>query len=85
MVLRKNDGFNDFKTILSDGIVFANSAILSSASDYFATMLNSDKFVESETKEVSMEEYGRKEAMERMVDYIYSGDMDVEEMVNSKT
>ena len=83
--LRMNDSFNDVKIIFSDGIVFANSVIMSSASDYFSTMLNSDKFVEGETKEVPMEEYGRKEAMERVVDYIYSGDMDVEEMVNSKT
>ena len=80
-----NNSFNDFKIILSDGIVCANSVILSSASDYFSTILSSDKFVESETKEVPMEEYGTKEAMERVVDYIYSGDMDVEEMVNSKT
>ena len=85
LLLRMNDSFNDVKIIFNDGIVFANSVIMSSASDYFATMLNSDKFVEAQTKEVSMEEYGRKKAMERMVDYFYSGNMDVEEMVNSKT
>ena len=61
--LRMNDSFNDVKIIFNDGIVFANSVIMSSASDYFATMLNSDKFVEAQTKEVSMEEYGTKEAM----------------------
>ena len=60
--------------------MFANSVIMSSASDYFATMFSSDKFVEAQTKEVSMEEYGTKEAMERMVDYIYSGDMNMEEI-----
>ena len=77
--LRMNDSFNDVKIIFSDGIVCANSVIMSSASDYFSTMLNSDKFVEAQTKEVSMEEYGTKEAMERMVDYIYSGDMNLGE------
>ena len=79
MVLRKNDCFNDIKTILSDGIVFANSAILSSASDYFATMLSSDKFVEDGIKEIPMKEYGMKKAMEWMVLYIYCGDMNVKE------
>ena len=73
LVLRKNDSFNDFKIILSDGIVLANSAIMSSASDYFATKLSSDKFVEGETKEVPMKEYGMKKAMEWMVLYIYYG------------
>ena len=56
--LRMNDSFNDVKIIFNDGIVFANSVIMSSASDYFSTMLNSDKFVEAQTKEVPMEEYG---------------------------
>ena len=73
LILRKNDSFNDFKIILSDGIVFANSVIMSSASDYFATKLSSDKFVEGETKEVPMKEYGMKKAMEWMVLYIYYG------------
>ena len=80
LLLRKNDSLNDVKIILSDGIVFANSVIMSSASDYFATMLSSDKFVEGETKEVPMEEYGTKEAMERVVLYLHSGDMNVTEI-----
>ena len=80
MALRNNDSFNDVMIILSDGAVFANSAIMSSASEYFATMLSNDKFVEAQTKEVPMEEYGTKEAMERVVDYIYSGDMNMEEI-----
>ena len=66
--------------ILSDGVVLANSVIMSSASDYFSTMLNNDKFVEGETKEVPMEDYGTKEAMEQVVNYIYSGDMNMEEI-----
>ena len=84
-LFRSHPSFHDMKIVLRDGEVFANSAVMADVSDYFSTMLNSDKFVEAQTKEVSMEEYGRKEAMERVVDYIYSGDMDVEEMVNSKT
>ena len=80
MALRNNDSFNDVMIILSDGAVLANSAIMSSASDYFATMLSNDKFVEAQTKEVSMEEYGTKEAMEQVVNYIYSGDMNLEKI-----
>ena len=79
MVLRKNCSFNVFKIILIDDIVFAISAILSIASDFFATMLSSDKFVEGETKEVPMKKYGMKKAMEWMVLYIYCGDMNVKE------
>ena len=81
MVLRKNCSFNDFKIILIEDIVFAISAILSIASDFFATMLSSDKFVEGETKEVPMKKYGMKKAMEWiwMVLYIYCGDMNVKE------
>ena len=52
--------------------MFAISAILSIASDFFATMLSSDKFVEGETKEVPMKKYGMKKAMEWMVLYITS-------------
>ena len=77
MVLRKNCSFNDFKIILIEDIVFAISAILSIASDFFATMLSSDKFVEGETKEVPMKKYGMKKVMEWMVLYIYCGDMNV--------
>ena len=81
LLLRSNSfGFNDVKIILGDGIVFANSAILSCASDYFATMLSSDKFVEGQTKEIIMKEYGTKEAMERIVNYIHCGDMNMEEI-----
>ena len=81
LLLRSNSfGFNDVKIILGDGIVFANSAILSCASDYFATMLSSDKFVEGQTKEIIMKEYGTKEAMERIVNYIHCGDMNLEEI-----
>ena len=81
LLLRSNSfGFNDVKIILGDGTVFANSAILSCASDYFATMLSSDKFVEGQTKEIIMKEYGTKEAMERIVNYIHCGDMNMEDI-----
>ena len=45
IALRKNESFNDVIIILSDGVVHAN-------------MLSNDKFVEAQTKEVPMKEYG---------------------------
>ena len=75
-LLLKKDSF-DVKIILSDGNVVADSAILCSASDYFANMLSNDKFVEGKTHEVPMQEYGTKEAMEQVVHYISSGVMDM--------
>ena len=75
LLLRMNNSFNDVKIVLSDGCVLANSFVLSSASDYF-----SDTFVEGQTHEVTMEEYIKKESMERVVHYIYSGDMDMEKI-----
>ena len=75
-LLLKKDSF-DVKIILSDGNVVADSAILCSASDYFTNMLSNDKFVEGKTHEVPMQEYGTKEAMEQVVHYISSGDMDM--------
>ena len=80
LLLRMNNSFNDVKIVLSDGCVFANSFVLSSASDYFATMLSSDTFEEGQTHEVIMEDYVSKEAMERVVHYIYCGDMDMKQI-----
>ena len=51
------------KIVLRDGEVFANSAVMADVSDYFATMLNNPNFVESQTKEVLMLEYGTVKAM----------------------
>ena len=56
--------------------MFAISAIMSNASDYFVTMIGSDKFVEDGIKEIPMKEYGTKKAMGWMV--LYCGDMNVE-------
>ena len=69
------------KIVLRDGEVFANSAVLADVSDYFTTMLNNPNFVESQTKEVLMLEYGTVKAMGQIVDYVYTGVMKLDEEI----
>ena len=47
------------------------------ASDYFATMISNENFIEGQTKDIPMKEYGTKKAMESIVEYIYSGKMNL--------
>ena len=75
--LRSNESFNDVQFSLRDGKVYANSVILSMASDYFATMISNENFIEGQTKDIPMKEYGTKKAMESIVEYIYSGKMNL--------
>ena len=72
--LRKDDKFNDFKISLQDGDVFVNIALMAKACDFFSF---DERFVEAQTKEIPMKEYGTKEAMERFVLYVYTGEMDL--------
>ena len=73
--LRSNESFNDVQFSLRDGTVRANSVILSMSSDYFATMISNEKFIEGQTKHIVMKEYGTQKAMESIVEYVYSGKM----------
>ena len=77
LVLLLKKGSFDVQIILSDGIVVADSAILSSASDYFATMISNEKFIEGQTKNIVMKDYGTQKAMESIVEYVYSGKMNL--------
>ena len=76
--LRSNESFNDVQFSLRDGKVHANSVIMSMSSDYFATMISNEKFIEGQTKDIPMKEYGTKKAMESIVEYVYSGKMNLE-------
>ena len=80
-LFRSRPSFQDMKIVLRDGEVFANSAVLADVSDYFATMLNNPNFVESQTKEVLMLEYGTVKAMGQIVDYVYTGVMKLDEEI----
>ena len=71
--LRSNESFNDVQFSLRDGKVYANSVIMSMSSDYFATMISNEKFIEGQTKDIPM-----KKAMEIIVEYVYSGKMNLE-------
>ena len=76
--LRSDESFNDVQFSLRDGKVLANSVIMSMSSDYFATMISNEKFIEGQTKDIPMKEYGTKKAMESIVEYVYSGKMNLE-------
>ena len=80
-LFRSHPSFHDMKIVLRDGEVFANSAVMADVSDYFSTMLNNPNFVESQTKEVLMMEYGTVKAMGQIVDYVYTGVMKLDEEI----
>jgi len=66
----------DVVIVLEDGQVEANKDLLSVRSDFFKVSFNSSKFIESQSKSITMK--GCTEAaMRAIVDYIYTGDMDL--------
>ena len=72
---------NDIKIVLEDGEIFANKDVLSSQSDYFATMLNNRnvKFIEGETNIVNLN-YCSKKIMEKIIKFLFTGEMSLLEM-----
>ena len=78
--LREDEKFNDFKISLQDGDVFVNAAFMSKACDFFSSMVGDDKFLEGQTRELPMKEYGTKEAMELFAQYVYFGEMNFHEI-----
>jgi len=75
---------NDVKLVLSDGEILANKDVLSAQSDYFATMFsnNKRKFIEGETNSVNFS-HCRKNIMEKIVKYLFSGEMTLHHMTLS--
>ena len=70
---------NDVVIILDDGQVEANKDLLSVRSDYFARSFNNPKFLESQSKSITMK--GCTEAaMKALKNYIYTGEMDLKEL-----
>ena len=66
----------DIVIVLEDGRVEANKDLLSVRSDFFDRSFNNPKFTESQSKSITMK--GCTEAaMRAIVDYIYTGDMDL--------
>ena len=54
LMILERGSTNDVNIRLSDGEMTANKVILMARSDYFATMLSNNKFVEGETTSVDM-------------------------------
>ena len=63
---------NDVNIRLSDGEMTANKVILMARSEYFATMLSNNKFVEGETTSVDMS-HCSKAIMAKIVKFLFSG------------
>mgnify|MGYP002050172307 CR=1 FL=1 len=72
---------NDIKIVLEDGEIFANKDVLSSQSDYFATMFSNHnvKFIEGETNIVNLN-YCSKKIMEKIIKFLFTGEMSLLEM-----
>ena len=72
---------NDVKLVLSDGAILANKDVLSAQSEYFATMFSNNKvkFIEGETNTVKFP-HCSKNIMEKIVKYLFSGEMKLQDM-----
>ena len=70
---------NDVNIKLSDGEISANKDILMARSEYFATMLSNDKFVEGETSLVDMS-HCSKVVMEKIIKFLFSGEVTFDQM-----
>jgi len=72
---------NDVKFVLKDGEILANKDVLSARSDYFATMFSNNevKFIEGETNTVRFTDCN-KSIMEKIVIYLFSGEMKLQDM-----
>ena len=71
---------NDVVIILDDGKVEANKNLLSVRSDFFDSSFNNPKFLESQSKRITMK--GCTEAAMKALkkNYIYTGEMDFQEL-----
>ena len=67
---------NDVVIVLEDGKIEANKDLLSVRSDFFERSFNNPKFIESQSKSITMKGC-TVAAMRAIVDYVYTGDMDL--------
>ena len=70
---------NDVKITLSDGEISANKDILMARSEYFATMLSNNKFVEGDTSSVDMSHCSMV-VMEKIIKFLFSGEVTFDQM-----
>ena len=72
----KDGTSNDVKIVLEDGEIRANKDILMARSDYFATMLSNENFVEGRDNCVDIRKWSvTKKVMEKVINYLFSGEM----------
>ena len=72
LMILERGSTNDVNIRLSDGEMTANKVILMARSEYFATMLSNNKFVEGETTSVDMS-HCSKAIMAKIVKFLFSG------------
>ena len=70
---------NDVKIVLEDGEILANKDVLSARCDYFATCFSKFKFTEGETDTVDLS-YCSKVLMEKIIHYLFSGRMELQDL-----
>ena len=81
-LLKSGKMTNSIRIVLEDGEILANKDVLSARCEYFATMFknnNEIKFIEGETKSVDMS-YCTKVVMEKIIDYLFSGEMRINDL-----
>ena len=77
----KNGTSNDVKIVLEDGEIRANKDILMARSDYFATMLSNENFVEGRDNCVDIRKWSvTKKVMEKVINYLFSGEMKMHDL-----
>ena len=70
---------NDVKIVLEDGDILANKDVLSARCDYFAICFSKFKFTEGKTDTVDLS-YCSKVIMEKIIHYLFSGRMELQDL-----
>ena len=84
-LLKSGKMSNDIRIVLEDGEISANKDVLSTRCEYFATMFSNNnnnnevKFIEGETKSVDMR-HCTKVIMDKIIDYLFSGEMRINDL-----
>ena len=72
MKMLKSGSKNDVTIVCQDGELKANRDILVARSEYFATMLSNENFVEAQSERIEMKNV-YKESMEVVLEYLFTG------------
>ena len=81
-LLKSGKMTSSIRIVLEDGEIDANKDVLSARCEYFATMFSNEngiKFIEGETSSVDMS-HCSKVVMEKIIDYLFSGEMRINDL-----